>query len=223
MPRTLLVITACIFLLALTPQKKIRVIFFGDSITAAAIKPGGFISRIDSLSKVERNDSYEFLGAGISGNKVYDLYFRLEQDVLSKYPGVVVIFIGVNDVWHKRSSGTGTEPDKFEKFYQAIIDKLKANSIRIILCTPAVIGEKTDNTNEQDGDMNSYSNIVRGLAMKNKLLLVDLRKIFIDYNLKNNPENKDRGILTIDRVHLNGQGNQVVAIAMWRAIKMDKN
>ena len=223
MPRTLLVITACIFLLALTPQKKIRVIFFGDSITAAAIKPGGFISRIDSLSKVERNDSYEFLGAGISGNKVYDLYFRLEQDVLSKYPGVVVIFIGVNDVWHKRSSGTGTEPDKFEKFYQAIIDKLKANSIRIILCTPAVIGEKTDNTHEQDGDMNSYSNIVRGLAMKNKLLLVDLRKIFIDYNLKNNPENKDRGILTIDRVHLNGQGNQVVAIAMWRAIKMDKN
>jgi lysophospholipase L1-like esterase len=222
MPKKLLVGAAWIFLLALTAQKKTRVIFFGDSITAAAIKPGGFITAIDSLSKIEKDDSWEFSSAGISGNKIYDLYFRLEQDVLSKKPDVVVIFIGVNDVWHKRSSGTGTEADKFEKFYQAIIDKLKASAIKIILCTPAVIGEKTDNTNEQDGDMNYYSNMVRGLAMKNNLSLVDLRKNFLDYNLKNNPENKDRGILTTDRVHLNAQGNQVVAEAMWKAIKMAK-
>jgi lysophospholipase L1-like esterase len=86
------------------------------------------------------------------------------------------------------------------------------------LCTPATIGEKTDFSNQQDGDMNNYSNIIRGLAAKNNLPLVDLRKEFLEYNLKNNPENKDRGILTTDRVHLNELGNQFVADKMLPVI-----
>jgi lysophospholipase L1-like esterase len=67
--------------------------------------------------------------------------------------------------------------------------------------------------------MNQYSNIIRGIASKNGLQLVDLRRSFLDYNLKNNKENKDRGILTTDRVHLNPAGNQLVADEMWKAIK----
>jgi lysophospholipase L1-like esterase len=201
-------------------QKKTRVIFFGDSITQAGAATGGYILRIDSLCKTEgKGENYEFIGAGISGNKVYDLYLRMENDVLAKAPGIVIIYIGVNDVWHKTTSGTGTDPAKFELFYQAIIDKLKAKNIRIILCTPAAIGEKTDFSNPQDGDMNEYSNIIRRIATKNGLPVVDLRKAFHDYSLKNNPDNKDRGILTTDRVHLNAAGNQFVAEEMWKAIK----
>ena len=201
-------------------QKKTRVIFFGDSITQAGVQAGGYIVRVDSMCKVEGSgDKYEFIGAGIGGNKIYDLYLRMEDDVLAKTPDVVVIYIGVNDVWHKSTSGTGTDSDKFEKFYQAIIDKLKAKNIKIILSTPAAIGEKTDFSNQQDGDMNEYSNIIRRIASKNNLALVDLRKAFLDYDLKNNPANKDRGILTTDRVHLNANGNQLVADEMWRVIK----
>ena len=201
-------------------QKKARVIFFGDSITQAGVNAGGYIMMIDSMCKAEgKINNYEFIGAGIGGNKVYDLYLRMENDVLAKTPDLVVIYVGVNDVWHKSSSGTGTDAPKFEIFYQAIIDKLKAKSIKIILCTPAAIGEKTDFTNPQDGDMNEYSNIIRRIAKKNELPVVDLRKAFSDYNLKNNPDNKDRGILTTDRVHLNAKGNQLVADEMWRMIK----
>ena len=201
-------------------QKKTRVIFFGDSITQAGAGAGGYILRVDTLCKSEgKGDNYEFIGAGIGGNKVYDLYLRMDNDVLAKEPDVVVIYIGVNDVWHKATSGTGTDPDKFERFYQAIIDKLKAKNIRIILCTPAAIGEKTDFSNPQDGDMNEYSNIIRRIAKNNSLPVVDLRQTFHDYALKNNPDNKDRGILTTDRVHLNAKGNQFVAEAMWKAIK----
>lgn len=201
-------------------QRKTRVVFFGDSITQAGVNAGGYIMRIDSMCKGQgKADSYEFIGAGIGGNKVYDLYLRIESDVLAKDPDVVVIYIGVNDVWHKSSSGTGTDADKFEKFYQAIIDKLKAKNSKIILCTPAAIGEKTDFSNPQDGDMNEYSNIIRRIAKKNELRIVDLRKAFLDYNLKNNSDNKDRGILTTDRVHLNAKGNQLVADEMWKVIK----
>jgi lysophospholipase L1-like esterase len=197
-----------------------KVIFFGDSITQMGVNPGGYITKIDSLCRKQgMADQFEFIGKGIGGNKVYDLYLRLERDVMAHNPDIVVIYIGVNDVWHKSGAGTGTDADKFVQFYQALIDRMKEKNIRIILASPAVIGERTDFSNQQDGDLNLYSNLVRELANKNKLELVDLRKAFLDYNLKNNPENKDRGILTTDRVHLNQKGNLLVAEEMWKLLK----
>lgn len=201
-------------------QKKTKVIFFGDSITELGVKPGGYVTRVDSMCKAEgKSDGFEFLGAGISGNKVYDLYLRMEEDVLVKNPDIVVIYVGVNDVWHKTLLGTGTDPDKFEKFYTAILRKLKEKNIKAVLCTPAVVGEKTDMSNPLDGDLNRYSNIIRDIAKKYSLPLIDLRKKFIDYELANNPENKEKDILTYDRVHMNPKGNQFLADAMWSAIK----
>ncbi len=204
-------------------QKKKRIVFFGDSITAAGAKPGGYITKIDSMIALQgMKDNYDLVGAGVSGNKIYDLYLRMEDDVLAKQPDIVVIFIGVNDVWHKRTFGTGTDPDRFENFYNAILKKLADKNIKAILCTPATIGEKTDYTNELDGDLNKYCAMIRAIAAKNNLPLVDLRKTFLDYNLKNNPENKESGILTKDKVHFNAAGNQLAADEMWNVIKTIK-
>lgn len=206
--------------LLMPADKKKRIIFFGDSITESGVKPGGYLVQMDSMIALQgKADLYELVGSGISGNKIYDLYLRLDEDVLSKKPDVVVMYIGVNDVWHKRSAGTGTDPDKFENFYTSILKRLTVNNIKVVLCTPAVIGEKTDFSNEQDGDLNKYSNIIRNIADKNNLPLIDLRKIFLDYNLKNNPSNKESGILTTDRVHLNAKGNQLVADEMWKVLQ----
>ncbi len=205
--------------LLMPANKKKRIIFFGDSITEAGIKPGGYIVRMDSMIALQgQSEFYELIGSGISGNKVYDLSLRMEEDVLSKKPDMVVMYIGVNDVWHKRILGTGTDADKFEIFYNNILSRLAVNNIKAILCTPAVIGEKTDYSNEQDGDLNKYSNIIRAIAAKNNLPLIDLRKAFLDYDLKNNPANKESGILTTDRVHLNAKGNQLVADEMLKVI-----
>jgi isoamyl acetate esterase len=200
-------------------QAKKKVIFFGDSITQAAIKPGGYIDLMNQMLISKGLDkSYQLEGAGVSGNKIYDLYLRIEEDVLMKKPDIVVIYIGVNDVWHKQSSGTGTDADKFQKFYLAIIKKLKQANIKITICTPAVIGEKTDFTNQLDGDLNKYSNIIRNIAKTENLPLIDLRGSFLQYNSSNNIENKESGILTTDRVHLNDAGNKLVAEDMWKVI-----
>lgn len=207
------------------PQKKTKVIFFGDSITRLGAEKDkrsgtGYILRLDSMIKTEKkSDQYELTGSGIDGNKVYDLYLRMEDDVLNKNPDVVVVYVGVNDVWHKTLRGTGTDADKFEKFYLAILKKLKDHNIKAILCTPAVVGEKTDYSNPLDGDLNLYSNIIRDIAKKNSLPLIDLRKKYHDYLDKNNPDNKDRGVLTYDGVHMNDAGNQFLADEMWKTIK----
>lgn len=200
-------------------QQKKRIVFFGDSITQAGVQPTGYITKLRQLLDEKKiGDKYELIGAGIGGNKAYDLYLRMEDDVLAKKPDAVVIWVGVNDVWHKRTSGTGTDADKFEKFYNAIIKKFKDNKVEVLVCTPAAIGEKTDFTNELDGDLNKYSAIIRSIAKNNNCPLIDLRQAFLNYNLANNNENKESGILTTDRVHLNEKGNQFVAEQMYRVL-----
>ena len=202
----------CLF--SMKPFQKKRIVFFGDSITQAGAQKNGYIDLIQkALNEKGLTDNYELIGAGVGGNKVYDLYLRLEEDVLSKKPDLVFIYVGINDVWHKEH-GTGTDLDKYEKFYNALITKIEAAGAKVVVCTPTVIGELKESRNPQDKDLNAYSEVVRKLAVSRNCSLVDLRKIFKNYIGTNNPQNQEKGILTTDRVHLNQKGNQLVAEAM---------
>ncbi|WP_152269376.1 SGNH/GDSL hydrolase family protein [Agriterribacter humi] len=212
-------IFAVVSLSAFTMQKK-KVIFFGDSITQAGVAPNGYITLLQQmLVKNGRDKAFDLVGAGIGGNKVYDLYLRLEEDVLSKKPDLVFIYVGINDVWHKRSFGTGTDPDKFEKFYNRIIEKIQAAGAKVVICTPTVVGEKKGFVNELDGDLNKYAEIVRRIAKNKNVELIDLHKNIIDYINKHNPEDKNSGIFTTDGVHMNDDGNRFLAEQFWGYIK----
>ena len=217
--RFVLIIT-CIISLSFMQEGKKKIVFFGDSITELGVKKGGYIDLLNNrIVGNGQTNQFELLGAGIGGNKIYDLYLRLEKDVLSKDPNVVVVWVGVNDVWHKSMMGTGTDYDKFGLFYDALVQKIQAKGAKVILVTPAVIGERYDQSNPQDGELNLYANWIRKYAAAHQIKLVDCRKLFLDYSAKNNPKQADKGILTYDRVHLNDAGNQLVADAIWEAIK----
>jgi lysophospholipase L1-like esterase len=213
--KTFFLLIAITGLFAFKDKVPTKIIFFGDSITQAGAQPTGFISMMRDSLATRKPGQYELIGAGIGGNKIYDLYLRLEDDVLNKNPDQVVIWVGVNDVWHKATSQTGTDPDKFVNFYSALIKKFQARNIKVTLCTPASIGELTDYTNPQDGDLNKYCQFVRNLAAKYNCGLVDFRRTFREYNLTNNTANKDRGSLTVDGVHLNAKGNRMVADMLY--------
>lgn len=223
MGNKLILLTAfigCLFLMAFRAPKKKKVLFFGDSITQMGVQKGGYIDLLNTQIKAAgKEDQYELVGAGIGGNKIYDLFLRMDKDVLAEHPDVVVIWVGVNDVWHKASFGTGTDYDKFGIFYNAVVKKIQATGAKVIVVTPAAIGEKTDYSNAQDGDLNQYSAWIRKYAADNQLGLVDLRKTFHEYSVANNPSNIESGILTYDRVHLNDKGNMHVAEEMWKAIQ----
>ncbi|MFM1912953.1 MAG: hypothetical protein RIR51_791 [Bacteroidota bacterium] len=216
----LLIALSIFSLLSFKADKPKKIVFFGDSITQAGVNPTGYITQMGEMLKEKGlANQYELIGAGIGGNKVYDLYLRHEEDVLAKNPDIIVIYVGINDVWHKTTSRTGTDYDKFERFYHALIKRLRVNGAKIIICTPSVIGEKTDNTNENDGDLNYFSTMIRRIANEDGTGLIDLRYEFMKYLKVNNPNNEIKGILTTDRVHLNENGNKFVANTMWKVIK----
>src|ERR1041385_6134332 len=95
--RTAIIITlfsATSLLISFRPKTQ-KVIFFGDSITAQGVRPGGYITRMkEALSQKGLANDYELIGAGIGGNKVYDLFLRMDEDVLAQIPDVVFIYIG---------------------------------------------------------------------------------------------------------------------------------
>lgn len=213
MRKIAIILPLCLLIIctAMHVKTKKRVVFFGDSITQMGVNKGGYIDLLKEyvLANGWQKD-YELIGAGIGGNKVYDLYLRMEDDVLAKKPTHVLIYVGINDVWHK-TSGIGTDIEKYEKFYVALIRKMQAKKIKLLLCTPSVIGEKKDGANPQDADLDAYSGIIRKLAKEYNCTLIDLRNVFSEYEKNNNADNKESGILTTDKVHLNEKGNELVA------------
>lgn len=197
-----------------TLKKGDKVVFLGDSITQGGNGPKGYVGLIREKFK---EAGVEVLNAGISGNKVPDLTRRLQKDVLDKKPTLVVIYIGINDVWHgENDPKRGTSKADFDTGLRAIIEKIGAAGGKVVLCTPTVIGEKAEN--KLDKQLDEYSDVSRKIAADLKLPLVDLRKAFLDHLKANNPENKEKGILTGDRVHLNDAGNKLVADTILKVI-----
>ena len=199
-----------------------RIVFLGDSITQGGVGPNGYVTLVkQQLENLSLDPAVEVIGAGISGNKVPDLQNRLERDVLNKKPTIVVIYIGINDVWHSES-GRGTSKENFEKGLKEIIQKIRDAGAKVILCTASVIGEKNDGSNKLDKMLDEYCDVSRAVAAETKVQLLDLRKAFLAHSLANNKDNKESGILTSDRVHLNAAGNRFVANQMLAALGVEQ-
>jgi lysophospholipase L1-like esterase len=201
-------------------EKGDRIVFLGDSITAAGVGPKGYVTLIkDALAEKHKYLEIEIIPAGVSGNKVPDIQGRLEKDVLSKKPTIVVIYIGINDVWHgEKDPAKGTSKEKYDAGLRDVIKRCQEAGARVVLCTPSVIGEKNDGSNTNDVKLDEYAEISRSVAKDLKVPVCDLRKAFQAYEKDHNPDNKENGILTGDRVHLNDAGNQFVSEAILKTL-----
>lgn len=200
-------------------RKRKKIVFFGDSVTNQGARPGGYITRIIRILKeADIEYQYELTGAGVDGNTVQDLYQRMDKDILERGADTVVIFIGIDEILQK-PAGDENAVKKFKTTYEAIIKKLDAAAIKIVLCTLTVIGEKSDYMNEPDADIEIYSEIIRKTGAEYDLPVVDLRRAFINYNLINNVSNNEQGTLTYDKVHLNDTGNQLAAEEIWKVLQ----
>jgi lysophospholipase L1-like esterase len=211
-----LVVLACSAVPAaekLSLKKGDTIIFLGDSITQGGEGPTGYVGLIRKhLAAKHKELGVKVINAGISGHKVPDLEKRLKRDVLDKKPTLVVIYIGINDVWHGESDPKrGTSKERFESGLKDIIGQIQKAGARVLLCTPSVIGEKKKGGNKLDRKLDEYSAVSRKVARDKKVPLCDLRKAFVGHLAKHNKDNKERGVLTRDRVHLNDAGNKLVA------------
>lgn len=199
-----------------------RVVFLGDSITQQGAGPKGYVTLFGQMVKERMAaKNINVIGAGISGHKVPDLQKRLDKDVLDKDPTVVVIYIGINDVWHS-TNGRGTSTEDYEAGLKELIDRIHAKNARVLLCTPSVIGEKAAGENPLDGMLAQFAGISRKVAYETGVQLLDLHEAFRHYLEAHNKKGVSKGILTTDGVHLNETGNKFVAEEMLSALEGDE-
>ena len=223
-------------------EDELKIVFLGDSITEAGVydKEVGveyngelvypdYTGFITFLSQSTPKNT-KLVGKGISGDKVSDLLTRYKKDVIDLNPDIVFIYIGINDVWHKYDFGTGSDIDLYENGLRQIISEIQKIGSKVVLCTPTVIGENygdftlanqyveqyrdAKTMESMNNDLDAFSDVVRNLSSEYNTGLIDLRKIFMSYISENNPSNNPSGILTYDGVHLNDQGNKLIADQM---------
>jgi lysophospholipase L1-like esterase len=197
-----------------------RVLFLGDSITDAggisrewtteAFDGPGWLSRISRAAAACSGLQLQLVNRGIGGNRVPDLLARLQADVLDADPTVVVLYIGINDVWHTMSGG-GTHEDDYRQGLADLVRTLGEAGIRVLLCTPSVIGEKADGENDLDDLLARYTQISRSCAAELDVPLCDLSTAFRAWLATHNRDNVASGLLTTDGVHLTDEGNRLVA------------
>jgi lysophospholipase L1-like esterase len=202
-------------------KKGDRIIFFGDSLTALAGVDGpkdkgvttGYVRIFrDAIRERHKDKGIEVDWVATGGHTVPDLLKRVDKDVIARRPTVVVIQIGCNDARR-------IPKDTFKSGLEELIDRLQREKIRVIQCTLTSVGERHDGTNKDDAKLDEFAAVQREVARAKGVPLNDLRKAFVEYWKKNNPDNRPSGILTYDGNHFNDAGHRFVAEQMLTKFK----
>lgn len=130
------------------------VLFQGDSITDmgrnrsikeannnSALGPGySFIAASELLFRYP-GKNLQIYNRGISGNKVYQLADRWQEDCLDLKPTVLSILIGVNDYWHTLTGGYKGTIKTYRDDYRALLNRTKQQlpDVKLIIGEPYAV------------------------------------------------------------------------------------
>lgn len=209
-----------------------KIAFLGDSITQGGwSNPAGYVRLV--IAGLEANGiKAEPVPAGISGHKSDQMLARLDKDVLSKKPQWMTLSCGVNDVWHgprgvpldDAAAKSGTYDDKvstrgtYKKNITAIIDQATAAGVKPVMLTATVIHENLGSP--ENGLLAPYNDFLRQLAKEKKVPMADLYAMFEErIKAENKPNVK---VLTSDGVHMNAEGNKLMAIGVLKALGLNE-
>ncbi len=192
-----------------------KIAFLGDSITQQGAGSGSGYVWLTVSGLAANGVKVQALPAGISGHKSNDMLARLEKDVLSKKPDWMTLSCGVNDVWHQ-DFGKGVTLEDYRQNIARIVDLCQAAGIKVMILTSTMIGE--DQPNSKNQKLIAYNDVLRALAKEKNCLLADLNAEMQAELVKRGCDLAKAGkVLTSDGVHMNLEGNQMMATGILKA------
>jgi lysophospholipase L1-like esterase len=210
-----------------------KIAFLGDSITAGGWNnPAGYV-RLVLAGLAANGVQAEAVPAGVSGNKSNQMLARLEASVLSKKPQWMTLSCGVNDVWHgakgvplddaQAASGSyetkPNEPERgtYAKNIGTLIQQARTAGVKPVILTATVI--KEDLGGPENQKLAPYNDFLRKLARDQDIPLADLNTLFQEKIKAANSPGKN--VLTSDGVHMNVEGNQLMAVGVLQAFGLN--
>jgi|GEM_PF-357791 len=195
-----------------------RIVIIGDSITQQGEAPGGYVWLVRHyLNRIYPQVGFQVINAGISGHKSTDMLARFQHDVIRHHPELVLISVGVNDVWHgfydghtKGDGPLGVPVWNYRQNVQKMIESAQVNKSRVILMLTTPIGE--DLFNAENTKARTYNRALIDIAEETKSQVVDLHSPFAELiRAYRKTTGNSSNFLTVDGVHMNALGNQVMA------------
>lgn len=187
-----------------------KIAFMGDSITQAGARKNGYVRLV--ISGLENAGvKATAIPAGISGHKSNQMLARLEKDALDKKPDWMTLSCGVNDVWHGKR---GVSLEDYKVNITKIVEKCEAAGVKVMILTSTMIRE--DAGNELNGKLDAYNDFLKELAKEKSLLLADLNAD-MKAAVAAADDKKGGKLLTSDGVHMNPDGNKMMASGVLKA------
>ena len=205
------------------------VLFQGDSITdtgrnkerqlpndASSFGNGYALMAGASLLKKLAGKGLTIYNRGISGNKVYQLRDRWNEDCLDLKPDVLSILIGVNDYWHKRNGNYDGTPEVYETDYRALLKQTKEAlpNVKLVICEPFSVPGGTAIGEGWMDEFAPYMKAAKKLAEEFDTFYVPYQQIF-EEALKHAPA----AYWSPDGVHPSMAGTQLMASAWLKVVK----
>jgi len=171
------------------------ILFQGDSITdcgrsreaagtpndLTALGQGYAMMATAELLSTRPADGLRVFNRGISGNRIVDLYARIQGDILNFKPDLLSILIGVNDTWHGKNPdwSNGVAIPKYERIYRDLLHEVREvlPAMKFVLCEPFVLrcGVVRDDWVEE---IDQRRAVVAKLASEFDALLVPIQSMF---------------------------------------------
>ncbi len=173
-----------------------RTIFLGDSITARWSQTAGAIWN-------SRFTRYRPANAGISGDWIQSLLWRVENGAVASQPKVAVVMIGINNV------SLGYSAKEVVMGIQEVVAAIRRESpstrVLLIGLLPTRETWETQLTAKVNLELAKWAN-------QESIDFVDASRRFLD------AEGQAKDSLLLDRVHLSKTGYQVLAGAIARTL-----
>jgi lysophospholipase L1-like esterase len=194
-----------------------RIAFLGDSITEQGWnQPGGYVRLV--MAGLEVNGiKATAVPAGVSGNKSPQMLQRLSRDVLAKKPTWLTVSCGVNDVWH---GARGVSLEAYRTNIATLLSLAQSNGVKAMVMTATPIGEVLENPNNQR--LALYNDFLRSYAREQGFALADVSQACQAELRTRQATNSQGNLLTVDGVHMNFDGNRVMAASLLRAFGLEE-
>ena len=190
------------------------IVCFGDSLTEGY--GGGGIGQIDRSRSypayLQKKVSLPVVNAGISGDTTVDALARLETDVLSKNPQMVIIFFGANDFFQQRPAAQ----TKFN--LQTIINRTRSGERKIFLVS--FLGDLEWEANLLNSPAGMIFTQHGALLSQYRIMFNELAEENNDINFIPNIWAGVWGIHMTDPVHPSAAGYELIAETIYEAIRL---
>lgn len=191
------------------PGTPLRLVGFGDSITGIYYHTGGLRAWPEmlglALQRLYPDHPLLVVNAGQSGDSTPGALARLDAQVLSHKPDLVVVMFGMNDC-------ARLALDEYRANLRQIVSRLRAGGAETILCTPNAIADATSRSPEK---LAAFAQTVREVAAELHVPLVDFYAAFSAIRAQ---DERAAVRLMSDSIHPNMNGHQLFAELLAREI-----